>query len=247
MYKIIETELGGKKLTIETGKLAKQADGSVLVSFGDSRVLVTATAAKTEREGLDFFPLTVDYLEKYYASGKIPGGYLKRESRPTDNATLVSRLIDRPIRPLFPENFKSETQIVATVLSYDPDFGTDQISIIGTSAALMLSDIPFNGPIASCRVARVNGTLIAAPTAEELKNSDVDILVASTEKAVVMVEGASKGIPENEMLEAIMFAFDSAQPSIKAQKKMAQELGKTKRQIPEAPKNEKLDLSLIHI
>ena len=244
MHKIIETELGGKKLTIETGKLAKQADGSVLVSFGDSRVLVTATAAKSEREGLDFFPLTVDYLEKYYASGKIPGGYLKRESRPTDNATLISRLIDRPIRPLFPENFKCETQVIATVLSYDPDFGTDQISLIGTSAALMLSDIPFNGPIAACRVARVDGKLIAAPTAAELKASDLDILVASTEKAVVMVEGASKGIPENEMLEAIMFAFDSAQPSIKAQNKMAKELGKTKRVVAEAPKNEKLNAEL---
>ncbi len=244
MYKIIETELGGKKLTIETGKLAKQADGAVLVGFGDTRVLVTAVSAKTEREGLDFFPLTVDYVEKYYASGKIPGGYLKRESRPTDNATLVSRLIDRPIRPLFPETFKCETQVIATVLSYDPDHGSDQASIIGTSAALMLSDIPFHGPISACRVARVNGKLIAAPSVEELKNSDIDILVASTEKAVVMVEGSSKGIPENDMLDAIMFAFESAQPAIKAQKKMASELGKTKRAVPEAPKNEKLDAEL---
>ena len=244
MHKIIETELGGKKLTIETGKLAKQADGSVMVSFGDTRVLVTATAAKTEREGLDFFPLTVDYIEKYYASGKIPGGYLKRESRPTDNATLLSRIIDRPIRPLFPEAFKCETQIIATVLSYDPDHGSDQASIIGTSAALMISDIPFNGPISACRVAKVNGKLIAAPSAEELKNSDLDILVASTEKAVVMVEGSSKGLPENEMLEAIMFAFDSVQPSIKAQKSLAKELGKTKRTVTEAPKNEKLDAEL---
>ncbi len=244
MHKIIETELGGKKLTLETGKLAKQANGAVLVSFGDTRVLVTAVADKSEKEGLDFFPLTVDFVEKFYASGKIPGGYLKRESKPTDNATLVSRLIDRPIRPLFPENFKSETQIIATVLSYDADHGADQAGIIGTSAALMLSDIPFNGPIAACRVARVNGKLIAAPSVEDLKNSDIDILVASTEKAVVMVEGASKGIPENEMLEAIMFAFESAQPSINAQKKMAKELGKTKRTVAEAPKDEKLNKEL---
>ncbi|MCX6111909.1 MAG: polyribonucleotide nucleotidyltransferase, partial [Proteobacteria bacterium] len=129
MYKVIETKLGGKKFTIETGKLAKQADGAVLVGFGDTRVLVTAVSSKTQREGLDFFPLTVDFVEKYYASGKIPGGYLKREARPSDIATLTSRLIDRPIRPLFPETFRSETQVIATVLSFDADHGADQAGI----------------------------------------------------------------------------------------------------------------------
>ncbi len=241
MYKVFETELGGKKLTIETGKLAKQADGAVLVGFGDTRVLVTAVSSKTEREGLDFFPLTVDYVEKYYASGKIPGGYLKREARPSDIATLTSRLIDRPIRPLFPENFRSETQVIATVLSFDDDHGSDQVSLIGASAALMLSDIPFNGPIAACRVARVNGKLIAAPTAEELSNSDLDILVASSDNAVVMVEGEANGLPENEVLEAIMFAKDSVQPVIEIQKKMAKELGKAKRVVLDAPKDETLE------
>jgi len=241
MYKVIETELGGKKFTIETGKLAKQADGAVLVGFGDTRVLVTTVSAKTQREGLDFFPLTVDFVEKYYASGKIPGGYLKREARPSDIATLTSRLIDRPIRPLFPETFRSETQVIATVLSFDPDHGADQASIIGASAALMISDIPFNGPIAACRVARVDGKFIAAPSVEELAKSDMDLLVASSEKAVVMVEGAAKERPESEVLDAIMFAFESVQPIIKAQKQLAKEIGKTKRELKDAPKDETLE------
>jgi polyribonucleotide nucleotidyltransferase len=240
MYKVIETKIGDRTLIIETGKLAKQADGAVLVKFGDTQVLVTAVADKKEREGLDFFPLTVDFVEKFYASGKIPGGYLKRESRPSDIATLTSRLIDRPIRPLFPEGFKSETQVIATVLSYDPNYGADQIGIIGASAALMISDIPFNGPIASCRIARVDGKLIAAPTTEELANSDLDMLVASSKNAVVMVEGASKEMPENEMLEAIMFAFDSVQPVIKAQEELAKALGKTKRKFSDPVKDETL-------
>jgi polyribonucleotide nucleotidyltransferase len=241
MYKLIETDLGGKKLTIETGKLAKQADGAVLVGFGDTRVLVTAVSNKTEREGLDFFPLTVDFVEKFYASGKIPGGYLKREARPSDIATLTSRLIDRPLRPLFPETFRAETQVIATVLSYDTDHGADMAAMIGASAALMISDIPFNGPIAACRVARVGGKLIAAPSAEELKNSDMDMLVASSEKAVVMVEGAAKELPEKDVLDAIMFAFESVQPVIKAQKQLAKELGKTKRIPKDAPKDETLE------
>lgn len=244
MYKVFETELGGKKLSIETGKMAKQADGAVVVKFGDSMVLVTVVASKEEREGLDFFPLTVDYIEKYYASGKIPGGYLKRESRPSDFATLTSRLIDRPMRPLFPENFKCETQVIATVLSYDPDFGTDQMSIIGASAALMLSDIPFNGPIASCRVARVDGKLIASPTAEELAKSDMDMFIASSETAVVMVEGEANGLPEADILEAIMFAKDAVQPAIQIQKKMAKELGVPKRALVDSPKDAELEKEL---
>ena len=245
MYKLIETELGGKKITLETGKLAKQADGAVLVGFGDTRVLVTAVSNKTEREGLDFFPLTVDFVEKFYATGKIPGGYLKREARPSDIATLTSRLIDRPIRPLFPENFRAETQVIATVLSYDTDHGADQAGMIGASAALMISDIPFNGPIAACRVARVDGKLIAAPTTEELKNSDIDMLVASSDKAVVMVEGAAKELPEKDVLEAIMFAFKSVQPVISAQKELAKAIGKEKRKVKDAPKDENLE-KLIH-
>lgn len=231
MIKRVETTLGGKNLIIETGKLAKQADGAVMVSFGDTRVLVTAVSSKEEREGLDFFPLTVDYIEKYYASGKIPGGYLKRESRPSDNATLISRIIDRPIRPLFPDGYSSETQIIANVFSYDPDFGSDQISLIGASAALIISDIPFETPIAACRIAKVDGKLIAAPSFEELKNSSLDILVASTEKAVVMVEGEVKVLPENEVLEAIMFAFESVQPVIKIQKELQKQIGKKKRTV----------------
>ncbi|MBN1115541.1 MAG: polyribonucleotide nucleotidyltransferase [Oligoflexia bacterium] len=239
-YYKIETKIGNKTLIMETGKYAKQADGAVFLSFGDSRILVTAVSAKEAREGADFFPLTVDYIEKYYASGKIPGGYLKREARPSDAATLTSRLIDRPIRPLFPENYRCETQVSATVLSYDPDCATDQIGIIGASAALMVSDVPFNGPVASCKVARVDGKLIAAPSAEELAKSDLEILVASSEKAVVMVEGAADIIPEDEVLEAIMFGFNAVQPCIQAQKELAKLAGKSKRTFQVTERNKDL-------
>jgi len=220
MYKKVECSLGGKKLSIETGKLAKQTDGAVYVSFGDSRILVTALSSKEAREGLDFFPLTCDYVEKYYSSGKIPGGYLKREAKPSDFATLISRIIDRPIRPLFPENFKFETQIIATVLSYDNDCTTDQLAIIGASAALMISDIPFMGPLAACSVAKVDGKLIASPSAVEREKSTLDLFVASTENAVVMVEGSAKLVPDEEILEAIMFAKDAVQDTLKAQKEL---------------------------
>jgi polyribonucleotide nucleotidyltransferase len=233
MYKKIETKLGNRDITIETGRLAKQADGAVIVSYGETKVLVTAVSSREEKEGLDFFPLTVDYVEKYYSAGKVPGGYLKREAKPTDHATLTSRIIDRPIRPLFPKTYKNETQVIATVLSYDPDFGSDEVSLIGASAALMISDIPFNGPIAACRVAKVDEKLIASPTAEELENSTLDILVAASKDAVVMVEGEVKLLPEEEVLEAIMFAKDSMQDVINAQIKLQKECGKEKRQVKE--------------
>lgn len=233
MYKKIETKLGNRDITIETGRLAKQADGAVVVSYGETKVLVTAVSSREEKEGLDFFPLTVDYVEKYYSAGKIPGGYLKREAKPTDHATLTSRIIDRPIRPLFPKTYKNETQVIATVLSYDPDFGSDEASLIGASAALMISDIPFNGPVAACRVAKVEGKLIASPTVEELENSTLDILVAASKDAVVMVEGEVKLLPETEVLEAIMFAKDSMQDVIQTQIKLQKELGKEKRKVKE--------------
>lgn len=228
MYKKVEAVLGGKKLYIETGNLAKQADGAIYISFGDSRVLVTATSSKEAREGLDFFPLTCDYVEKYYSSGKIPGGYLKRESKPSDVATLTSRMIDRPIRPLFPENYRFETQIVATVLSYDGDHTTDQLGVIGASASLMVSNIPFAGPLAACTVAKVDGKLIAAPSAEEKEKSVFELFVACTEDAVLMVEGSAKLVPDDEILEAILFAKDAVQDVIRAQKELAAFLNKKK-------------------
>jgi len=230
MYKKVECNLGGKRLSIETGKLAKQTDGAVYISFGDSRILVTALSNKEASEGLDFFPLTCDYVEKYYSSGKIPGGYLKREAKPSDFATLTSRLIDRPLRPLFPEDFKFETQIVATVLSYDNDHTPDQLAIIGASAALMISNIPFMGPLAACSVAKVEGKLIASPSALERENSTIDLFVASTQDAVVMVEGSAKSVPDEEILEAIMFAKDAVKDVLKAQKELFDFIKPTKRQ-----------------
>jgi len=240
MLKIVSANLGGKTLTLETGRLAKQASGAVLVSFGDTRVLVTAVADKTQNEGQDFFPLTCDYIEKYYASGKIPGGYLKREARPGEYATLVSRFIDRPIRPLFPSNFLCETQVVATVLSYDPDYPAEQAAMIGASAALSISDAPFHGPLGACFVARVNGKFIASPSKEERAKSDLDILVAATEKAVLMVEGFCNNVADDDVLEAILFGHAAVQDCIKAQKELMASVGKAKRVIEEPKVDNKL-------
>lgn len=241
MNKKVEAVLGNKKLIIETGNLAKQADGAVYISFGDSRVLVTAMSSKDAKEGLDFFPLTCDYVEKYYSSGKIPGGYLKRESKPSDLATLTSRLMDRPLRPLFPEEYRYETQVMATVLSYDSDHTTEQLSVIGASAALMISDIPFDGPLAACSVAKVDGKLIVAPSAEERAKSVLDLFVACTSDAVVMVEGSANLVPDDEILEAILFAKESLSDVLKAQKELASFFNKTKRQGIKAAKDKILE------
>lgn len=232
---------GDKKITLETGQIAKQANSSVFVKFGDTRVLVTATASSEAPEGIDFFPLTVNYIEKYYASGKIPGGYLKRETRPSDHATLVSRLIDRPLRPLFPKAFKNETQIIATVLSFDEDYDADAAALIGASTALCISDIPFAKPIAACHVARVNDKYIAFPGKEDLENSDLDIFVASSEDAILMVEGEADLVPEDVILDAIMFGFDSVQDIIKAQKSLMKDIGKTKMELPNIYTNTTID------
>src|SRR5512144_2733907 len=180
MKQTVHAEVQGKKISIETGRMAKQANGAVVVSCGDTMVLVTAVAAKSAKEGQDFFPLTVNYQEKAYAGGKIPGGFFKREGRPSENETLTCRLIDRPIRPLFPENFLNDTQIMATVVSADKDNDPAILSMIGASAALEVSDIPFSGPIAGVKVGRVDGRLIANPTAEEIEKSDIEIIVAAS-------------------------------------------------------------------
>ncbi len=218
--KLVERTIGGKVLSIETGHLAKQASGSVVVRIGDTMTLVAVVAAPG-REGLDFFPLTVDYREKVYAAGKFPGGFIKREGRPTTKEILTSRLIDRPIRPLFPESYRDEVQIQAGPISADRANDPDVPSMIGASAALVLAQVPFLGPIGAIRLGRVDGQLVAFPTAEELENSDLDLVVASTEKAVVMIEGFGEELPEDEMGDAIMEAHRLNQEIIALQKELA--------------------------
>ncbi len=200
----------GRDFVIETGAVAKQADGAVLVSFGESLVLVTATASKTIREGIDFFPLVVDYQEMAYAAGKIPGGFFKREGRPSEKEILTSRLIDRPLRPLFPKGFFNDVQIIATVLSADQENDTDVLAICGASAALEISDIPFQGPIAGVRVGRAEGRWICNPTTSQLKQSDVNLIVAGSRDSVVMVEGGGNEISEEDLLEAIYLGHQAA-------------------------------------
>ena len=202
----VSCEMGGKTLSIETGKMAKQADGSVLVGYGDTRVLVTAVSATKPRVGADFFPLTVEFAEKFYAAGKIPGSFFKREGRPTMEATLSARMIDRPIRPLFPEGYFYDTQVVATILSVDPDCDVDVAAAVGASAALHISDIPFTGPTAACRMGRMNGELVVNPTWSQIDKgeTDMEILIAGTKNAIMMVEGGAREIPEADVLEAIL-------------------------------------------
>ena len=231
MEQKVQVEFSGRTLSIETGKVAKQASGAVIVRSGDTIVLVTAVATKTAKEGQDFFPLTVNYQEKAYAGGKIPGGFFKREARPSDNETLTCRLIDRPIRPLFPENFLNDTQIMATVLSADKDNDTGILSMIGASAALEVSDIPFFGPIAGVKVGRVDGRFVANPTAEELEKSDIEIVVAASKDAVIMVEGGADVVSEEEMLEAVFFGHEAVQPILAAQEELKRLAGVPKREI----------------
>lgn len=227
----VEIEFSGRKLSIETGRMAKQANGSVLVRSGDTIVLVTAVAAKSAKEGQDFFPLTVNYQEKAYAGGKIPGGFFKREARPSDNETLTCRLIDRPIRPLFPETFLNDTQIMATVISADQDNDPGILSMIGASAALEVSDIPFFGPIAGVKVGRVNGEFIANPTAEQLLLSDMEIIVAASRDAICMVEGGADVLSEDVMLDAIFFGHKVIQPILDAQEELKAKAGVPKREV----------------
>ena len=239
--KVVSCDFGGRKLEIRTGKYAKQASGSVMVRYGDTIVLVTAVAPMEEKEGADFFPLTVDYVEKFYAAGKIPGGYFKREAKPTEKATLSARIIDRPIRPLFPESYLCETHVVATILSVDEDNEPDYLGAIGASAALTLSDIPFAGPIAACRVGRVNGQLILNPTKAQREQSDLEILVAGTKHAVCMVEGGAQEVPESECLDAIYFGHQQIQNVIALQEEFARQLGIKKRVVPELQLDKNLE------
>jgi polyribonucleotide nucleotidyltransferase len=241
MFKIDveELEWGGKSLRIETGRMARQADGAVLVTYGETTVLATAVAARSEKPGIDFFPLTVNYQEKTYAAGKIPGGYFKREGRPTEKETLVSRLIDRPIRPLFPEGFRNETQVIATVLSYDLENDSDIVALIGASAALTISGIPFMGPVGGARVGLIDGAFVLNPTQDQMKTSDLDLVVAGTSDAVLMVESEAKELSEEQMLGAVMFGHAGFQPVIDAIIRLAERSSREPRDFV-APDNEKL-------
>ena len=224
-----QTELGGRPFIVETGKMAKQANGSVLVRYGDTVVIVTATASAEPREGIDFFPLTVDYEEKMYSVGKIPGGFIKREGRPPESAILHSRLIDRPIRPLFPDGYRNDVQIVATVLSVDQDNAPEIAAMIGASCALSISDIPFQGPIAGVRVGYVNDEFVINPTVEQMKVSTLNLTVAGSYDAVMMVEAGASELSEEVVLDAILFGHEEIKRLVKFQEEMAAECGKEKR------------------
>ncbi len=241
MAKISKTfQYGNHQVTLETGEIARQAGGAVVVSMSGTVVLVTVVAAAKPREGQDFFPLTVDYQEKFYSAGRIPGGFFKREGRPTEKETLTSRLIDRPVRPLFPEEFKNEVQVIANVLSLNPEVDGDIPALLGASAALSLAGIPFKGPIGAARVGYVNGQYLLNPTASELKTSELDLVVAGTSNAVLMVESEAKLLSEEVMLGAVVFGHHQMQTAIRAIAELAQEAAKPSWDWQPPPRNEAL-------
>ena len=240
MVTIKEIELGGRKLRLETGRLAKQASGAVLASFGDTFVLCTVVAAEEPKEDMDYFPLQVEYREKSAAVGKIPGGFFKREGKPSEKEVLSARLIDRPIRPLFPEEFMCETQVICGVYSSDQENDSDVIAAVGASAALMISDIPFDGPIGEVRIGRINSEFIVNPTHTQLKESDMDLIVGGTEDSIVMVEGESGEVSEGDLLNAIKFAHENIKPLCAMQRELASECGKAKREVKSVEANQEL-------
>lgn len=237
MEKSFRMELAGRPLIVETGKMAKQASGAVLVRYGETVVLVTSTASKEAREGIDFFPLTVDYEEKMYAVGKMPGGFLRREGRPGNSAILNARLIDRPIRPLFDKRCRNDIHVMATVLSVDYDNAPELCGMLGASASLGISDVSWDGPIAGVRVGRIDGQFVINPTQEQLKVSTLNITVAGSETAILMVEGGAQEAPEEDVLDAIMFGHKTIKELVAFQKKIIEEVGKPKRTLifPEIP------------
>jgi len=239
-YHKVEVEFNGQPLSIETGKVARQADGAVIVTYGDTKVLCTVVSAKTMREGQDFFPLTVNYSEKFYASGKIPGSFFRRERGATERETLICRLIDRPMRPLFPKGYLFETQVMPTVISADLINDPDTLSMVAASAAFCVSDIPFQGPIAGVRVGRVDGQFVANPTLQQIAQSDVEIVISGSRDAVMMVEGEAHFLTEAEMLDAIFFGHEALQPLITLQEELAKLVGKEKRSFEVPAKDEAL-------
>src|SRR5262247_3249372 len=227
----VALDWGGRQLVLETGKIARQADGAVIAKYGDTTVLATVVSAKEPKEGIDFLPLTVNYQEKFYAAGRIPGGYFKREGRPTEKETLVSRLIDRPIRPLFAEGWRNETQVIVTTLSHDLENDPDVLAMIASSAALTLSGAPFMGPIGAARVGFVNNEYVLNPPLEEMAESHLDLVVAGTQDAVLMVESEAKELSEDVMLGAVMFGHRHFQPVIDAIIKLAEKAAKEPREL----------------
>ncbi|MDR3440436.1 polyribonucleotide nucleotidyltransferase [Telmatospirillum sp.] len=237
MFKTFRKELtwGGRKLVLETGKIARQADGAVLATYGETKVLCTVVGAKKPKPGVDFFPLTVNYQEKAFAAGKIPGGFFKREGRPSEKETLVSRLIDRPIRPLFADGFRNETQVICTVLSHDLENDPDIVSMVGTSAALTISGIPFMGPVGAARVGYIDGQYVLNPIPEQLEKSDLELVVAGTSDGVLMVESEAKQLTEEIMLGAVTFGHEGFQPVIKAIIELAEQCAKEPWDLPPTP------------
>ncbi|MGE5946271.1 MAG: polyribonucleotide nucleotidyltransferase, partial [Betaproteobacteria bacterium] len=235
---------GDHQVTLETGEVARQAGGAVMVSMEETVVLVTVVAAKNAKPGQDFFPLTVDYQEKTYAAGRIPGGFFKREGRPSEKETLTCRLIDRPIRPLFPDGFYNEVQVIATVMSLNPEVDSDIPALIGASAALAISGVPFNGPIGAARVGYINGQYVLCPTLSQLKESQLDLVVAGTEAAVLMVESEADQLSEDVMLGAVVFGHTEMQKAINAINELVEEAGKPEWDWQAAPKDEALVASL---
>src|ERR1700683_4087412 len=227
----VQLDWGGRNLTLETGRIARQADGGGLATYGETTVLAAVVAAKQPKEGIDFLPLTVNYTEKYYAAGRIPGGYFKRERGPTEKDTLTSRLIDRPIRPLFADGWRCDTQVTVTVLSHDQENDPDIVAMVAASAALTLSGAPFMGPIGGARVGFTNGEYVLNPTIDEMKESQLDLVVAGTQDAVMMVESEAKELPEEIMLGAVMFGHRHFQPVIEAIIKLAEKAAKEPRQL----------------
>src|ERR1041385_2951929 len=228
----VTAQIGAKQITIETGKIAKLADGAVIVSCGDTMVLASAVSATVIKEGQDWFPLTVDYREKSAAVGKFPGGYFKREGRPSEKETLTSRMTDRPLRPLFPAGYFYDTQIISILLSADGENDPDILAINGASAALTVSDIPFAGPIGAVRVGRVNGEFIANPTHTQREQSDLDLVYVGTQNDVIMIEGAAHEVPEEDFVRALEFAHGHARELIRIQTELAAKVGKSKRDVP---------------
>src|SRR6476620_4175901 len=224
----LTTEFGGRELIIETGRLALLAGGAITIRYGDTLLLGTANRSEP-RPGLDFFPMTVEFEERMYAAGKIPGGFIKRESRPSEAAILAARLTDRPIRPLFPDGYKDDVQVVLTVLSTDQENDPDIIGTIAASAALTISEIPFMGPVAAVRVGRINGEFVLNPTFDQLKDSDIDLVVSGTRDAIMMVEAGAKIVPEAVMAEAIMFGHRNLAPILDLQDQLREKVGKAKR------------------
>jgi polyribonucleotide nucleotidyltransferase len=240
-------ELEGRTLSIETGKMAKQADGAVVVRYGDTMVLVTAVAAEESDVERDFFPLSVEYREKTFSAGKIPGGFIKREGRPSEKEILSARLIDRPIRPLFGDDFSAETQVIANVLSMDKENDADVLAGLGSSAALVISDIPFNGPIATVRVARIAGNFVVNPTISQLEEADLELVVAGSDASIMMVEGEAREVSENVLLEAISYAHQAIRKLIDLQKEILAEIQVVKREVTPKAYPEGLEAKVIEL